>query len=258
MLGSKIKTTRISKNLSLVQLSQLTAIKEIYLEALENENYKQLPDHVYIIGYLNIISDTLSIPSQILHSLYENDQLLQDSVRNIGYSVKISRHAPRNYFLWYLLGGGVLFLTLLVATFSAIRSTGFLFLEPIKITNEVVPVIENPMTNPEFTFHRIDSSIQSELFNNTSQVSKNLGKKLKQFHIIATKETWVLIKDEETGDGIFNGIIPANKTGMYFTIQSTARVYISNALAIKLFIDGQEFRYSKHISPNNTAKFTVQ
>lgn len=50
--GSCLAELRIRHNYTIKQLSEETKIRELYLEALEAEDYKILPQLVYVLGYI--------------------------------------------------------------------------------------------------------------------------------------------------------------------------------------------------------------
>lgn len=60
--GAFIRKVREAKHMTLEDLSDYTRISRIYLNAIEEENYKKLPAAVYVRGFLQQIAKRLKIP----------------------------------------------------------------------------------------------------------------------------------------------------------------------------------------------------
>ena len=67
-IGGVLKKTRLQYGLSLEQVHAATRIKQIYLEALEDEDFERLPGSVYVTGFVRSYADYLGLDS---------DQMLQ-------------------------------------------------------------------------------------------------------------------------------------------------------------------------------------
>lgn len=70
--GSLLKHEREKKGLSLDQLSQITRLRKHYLEALEDENWDNVPSPVYVKGFIRSYAQGLGIDSKEAISLYEH------------------------------------------------------------------------------------------------------------------------------------------------------------------------------------------
>lgn len=74
-LGDILRGRRKKYKLSLRQIEKITKIKKSYLEALEANNWNDLPSEVYIAGFLNTYSKTLKLDSKrILKHFKEEHQ----------------------------------------------------------------------------------------------------------------------------------------------------------------------------------------
>ena len=69
-LGSKLKTAREAKGLSLNIIYQETKIAARYLEALEQEDFNAFPGESYILGFLKNYGEYLDLDVNELLSLY--------------------------------------------------------------------------------------------------------------------------------------------------------------------------------------------
>ncbi len=62
--GAFFRRAREANNLSLSDLAKITRIKAGYLEALEQENYKELPGVAYILAYIRSLADCYGMDAE--------------------------------------------------------------------------------------------------------------------------------------------------------------------------------------------------
>jgi len=70
-LGELLRKTRQEKRLSLEQAEEATKIRIAYLEALEQEQFDQLPGRIYVRGFLKNYAQFLGLDVQQALSLYQ-------------------------------------------------------------------------------------------------------------------------------------------------------------------------------------------
>jgi len=79
-VGSLLKREREKKDLSLDQLSQITRLRKHYLEALEDENWDNMPSPVYVKGFIRSYAQGLGIDAKEAISLYEHIASAEEEV----------------------------------------------------------------------------------------------------------------------------------------------------------------------------------
>jgi len=79
-LGSKLKSTREEKGLTLEFISQETNISSRYLEALENEEFNKFPGEPYLLGFLKNYGTYLELNVNELLSLYRSFKIQEQPV----------------------------------------------------------------------------------------------------------------------------------------------------------------------------------
>ena len=62
--GIFLRRAREANGISLDELSRITRIKKGYLEAVEQENYKELPAVVYALAYINTLADFYGVDAE--------------------------------------------------------------------------------------------------------------------------------------------------------------------------------------------------
>lgn len=70
-LGKMLNQARLDKNLSVLDLSLVTKIHKTLIHALENDEIENLPNRIYVLGFLKSISEVLSCDLEKAVYLYE-------------------------------------------------------------------------------------------------------------------------------------------------------------------------------------------
>ena len=60
-VGAALRDARVARNLSLAEVSALLRIREAHLEAIELEDFEQLPGNVYAIGFIRTYAQYLEL-----------------------------------------------------------------------------------------------------------------------------------------------------------------------------------------------------
>ena len=60
-VGAALRDARVARNLSLAEVSALLRIREAHLEAIELEDFEQLPGNVYTIGFIRTYAQYLEL-----------------------------------------------------------------------------------------------------------------------------------------------------------------------------------------------------
>jgi len=69
-IGERLRNAREAKGLSLRAVADLTRIRAVYLQALEDEQFGQLPGAVYARGFLRTYADALGLDADRLMDAY--------------------------------------------------------------------------------------------------------------------------------------------------------------------------------------------
>lgn len=88
-LGQKLKDARIQRRLSLEEVATATKIKLQFLEAIEKEEYGELPSFAYVQGFVKNYADYLGLPKEQTAALFKRDydekkaiKVLPDRINN--------------------------------------------------------------------------------------------------------------------------------------------------------------------------------
>lgn len=142
-------------------------ISEEFLEALENGDYKKIPEIVYVLGFARNYAMELGLdPDEIVNKVKaelgiepENDtpvtiEDLAERDKIAGYRAKmqeilrVSIDYIRNHWLWFAIGAGVLVLAMLVVIIfggSGNSETDAPVAEPAPVVQ--APAVEEPVYN---------------------------------------------------------------------------------------------------------------
>jgi len=72
-IGYLLKTTRINRNEDLSEVSNNLRIRQVYLEALEENQFKNLPGDIYVIGFIRSYSTYLGLKSEEIIERYRTE-----------------------------------------------------------------------------------------------------------------------------------------------------------------------------------------
>lgn len=70
-LGKMLNQARLDKNISIQDLSMITKIHKTLIHSLENDEIENLPNRIYVLGFLKAISEVLNCDLQKTIYLYE-------------------------------------------------------------------------------------------------------------------------------------------------------------------------------------------
>ena len=71
-LGELLREARVEKNISLTDVEKATKIRAAYIEAIEQENFQQLPGRIYVIGFIKSYAKFLSLNDSEIVELYKS------------------------------------------------------------------------------------------------------------------------------------------------------------------------------------------
>lgn len=114
-LSKIIREAREAKSLGIQELSQLTKVSVKYLVAIEDACREELPEEVYLTGFLNIIAKKLDIDKELIREYKDSEAGFV--LQNIVNDTPNSRAAKEPLFKIYHL---YIFAFLLLAVFAAL------------------------------------------------------------------------------------------------------------------------------------------
>ena len=112
-VGIALRDARVARNLSLAEVSALLRIREAHLEAIELEDFDQLPGNVYAIGFIRTYAQYLELNESDLIMRFkaasvESDMVFEEEeTEQISGALKISLlvvGALVVYVLWLVAG----------------------------------------------------------------------------------------------------------------------------------------------------------
>lgn len=143
-VGQIIKSARQKRNLSTDQLSSLTKIDAKYIEALELDNYSDLPSETFAKGFIRNLSLRLDLNPHELIAIFRRDFRQPDRVGLKAVHRKTFSGIPSQILPFIV--GGIVFVIYLVFQFRAILtppkleilrpSSGAVLVSPIEIEGD--------------------------------------------------------------------------------------------------------------------------
>ena len=79
-IGEKFKKRREEKGLFVEQIARDTNISKKYIDAIENEDFSEMPGEAYLIGFLRSYAEYLDIDPEEVISIYKNTKIQEQPI----------------------------------------------------------------------------------------------------------------------------------------------------------------------------------
>ncbi|MBQ9731637.1 MAG: helix-turn-helix domain-containing protein [Alphaproteobacteria bacterium] len=255
-VGSLLKEMRLQKGLRIPDVSKKLCIRKIYLEAIEDSNYEEIPPLPYGIGFIRSYAEYLGLNSSNIVELYKEETNTKSD--NGMYVLEAQDEATlpgRKYLLISLLAVVAIYAgwhfynrnlseETLSETVAQVEETGSdvdmqkepLIVEDYTVTSENTEV--QTSATDEVVAGNSQVVITEESFEETSE-SKEISDPQQEGVVIKVKEeTWVEVKDKnklylsKVLPAGTEYIIPEGGKGMVLSVGkvSGAEVYINGKL----------------------------
>ena len=76
-IGQILRDARLNQSKDIQEVSQTLKIRQIYLEAIENNEFAQLPGKIYIIGFIKTYAEYLQLDGEEIIRTYKSDDLVK-------------------------------------------------------------------------------------------------------------------------------------------------------------------------------------
>ena len=252
MLKNARTTGRRKREISTI--AKLLCIREEFLSALEEGNYRVIPEDVYILGFARSYAVELGLePEEILTKLkkelgitkVEDEEEEQETVDE-KQPIKINKETLLNWFktfvsymkkhrIWFISGASVLFVLItLICIFGGHKNT-----ETQLDANETVVenvAINNAVKEPDFRYP-------------VHERFETKNRKESRVVLQAEKESWVKIEDAR-GSSVFSRVLIPGDV-YYVPLSDKYKATFGNVGAMDVWVDGQLI---KKLGPANTKK----
>jgi cytoskeletal protein RodZ len=182
-IGSLLKDARVKKRFSLARLESETKIKKDFIKALEEENWKELPDYPVVIGFVKNITAYLGVGERSAVALLRRDYPPQKL--SINPKPDVSKQFIWSPRLTFLVGVGIV--VALILGYLGFQYAGFISPPPLSVEqpqeNQTVSspnLVVSGKTNPEATVKANNQPIlvnqdgsfsaEVEVFKGTSEI----------------------------------------------------------------------------------------
>lgn len=76
-VGEILKNKRLKLNLTLEEIEAATKIKKIFLESLENNDFKKISSEVVCRGFIKNYAEFLDLPAEPILAIFKRDYIFQ-------------------------------------------------------------------------------------------------------------------------------------------------------------------------------------
>ena len=257
--GEMLKNARTTgrRKREIATSSKLLCIREEFLTALEEGNYRVIPEDVYILGFARSYAVELGLnPDEVILQLKKELGLIKENkenkeeevevkpvvqkqtvkidVESVKKWVKSAWEYVKKHWVWFASGFGALILVIVLAVvlFGGNKDTETV--APVEVVENVAEKEE--VKEPDFRFP-VHEKFET--------------KNIKEARVVlqAEKESWVKIEDAR-GSSVFSRVLVPGDV-YYMPNGDKFKATFGNVGAIDVWVDGQLI---KKLGPANTKK----
>jgi transcriptional regulator with XRE-family HTH domain len=228
-LGQLLREAREKKGLSIAEVEQETRIRQAQIEALEEENYKELPSEIYCKGLLRNYALYLGLDLKEVMTLYGGDKESVGPTTPVAQGFEPPKGMAVSSWLFIDLFLGVLIVAAIIVV--AILAYDRRMISPlVSPPTTATPTRHSSLASPVLVFTPTDTpsptSTPTEIPSGRLQVD---------VEIIA--RTWLEVTVD--GEPAFRGLIEAGTNWSWFGENSIA-MHVGNAGGVLVTLNGQE------------------
>ena len=132
-IGDLLRASRNRRNEELRQVSDELRIRQVYLEAIENNKFEELPGAIYAIGFIRTYAEHLGLDGEEVVRRYKSEAISPESKQDLTFPSLVPEHG--------IPGGAIVMLGLVLAAIGY-GSWYYVSTKNIFVTEQVPPVPE--------------------------------------------------------------------------------------------------------------------
>lgn len=256
LLGVYLKNVRESKKITLDEIAKETKIQKRYLEAIEAEQYDEIPGETYLRGFLRNYASAIGLNPEIIIEKYDAKKKIDDEeeLRDEIDEVK-TQNGGKSLFrnltiafaalvVFYIIVTGIGFLynkiNVNIIKPVAVEKTTASSLgekkESVPVENLVAETLQSNATTAQSAVPHSEMQTDVNTVEKTSQQAIVTGEK--EIVLTAVGTSWVKIMNGERT--YFEGTI---NEGIVKTLKTKERIYIvvGDAINIQLRFNGEDY-----------------
>ena len=278
-IGEILRQARESASYSIAYVAAQTHLKEDVIVALESDQFDQLPNDVFVKGYIRSYAKLLEIDSKELLAVYPSDRDVQTEtvVPQIKKAKKLSSSGVDPIVIWSSVT--------VVVILSGLLMTWWVYQEdsdPVELASVVERFDDANLSSVDETQEQQESEAKHDVVlgdidpkhisdeqNATLEAEVDdqeipavieapfSGGELDKVRITVkyTQESWTEIFDARKRR-LLHGLIKPGATRV-ISGQAPFNVFLGNSPGVQLEINGKPFDHSVYMRRNNTARFLI-
>lgn len=217
-IGRFLKARREEQGFTIAQVSDVLCVRKSLIEAMEQGNWKMLPHHVYVKGYIKEYANLLNVFTEIAGDLVEEEKTVTPEIPVQQMAETARKRIPRKTFVYSVI---------------AVVLLGYLFVSRTQREQIYTPPVE--------ATSRISSS---GAYSTGPAENKPPGSNIpdmKMLMISCQERTWisVIIDNTEKKEFMLNP-----QEVIILSAKERFDLLIGNAGGIKMFLNGKDVQFS--------------
>ena len=239
--GEMLRNARTTgrRKREIATIAKLLCIREEFLTALEEGNYRVIPEDVYILGFARSYAVELGLnPDEVIAKLkrelgivpeeteFEPEVIVEKPKRQIKINKEIltkwfktAVQYVKKHWIWFASGAGVIVLVIVLALVFGGKKT-----EVVEATDVPVETVATVIVEPDFRYP-------------VREKFEVKNRKESRVVLQAEKESWVRI-DDAKGNSVFSRVLLPGDV-YYMPAGDNFKATFGNVGGIDVWVDGQ-------------------
>lgn len=239
--GEFLRRERELRHIELNEIAKITRIKKSYLQAIETDNYEELPDVAFVKGFIRAYCNYIGLEPEQAANQFQ--QFYDRSFKQSGQPVKKKSPARvRSNSLYIGISGGI---ALAVALILLISYSGNHKPERRPGTgNNIEQQIGFTTTTPSQPFTQYSTAITQTAAAGITSAGSSLTQVAKAHTVLlkATEDTWVRLEQNNAENNAQEALLKAGQHVLWkFT--GSAMLTVGNAAGIEILFDNKQIEH---------------
>ncbi len=216
-LGEYLKNKREEKGLTIQQVANETKIQKMYLRAIEEQNFEELPEATYVKGFLKSYAKTIGVDPQEVLDVYV--EMINEKKKDLYEEIEETENESNVKKII------IIAVLILIVFFVAVKVVGFFFADT-----------DSEKTKSEKIERNIEEKTKLVKTENGTVVE---AIEFKELEIIALNKTWIEIKDEKNSNNNFRGYLLPDQNKVIKT-KNNLKINMQDGYNIKIMFNGKD------------------
>ncbi len=241
--GEFLRRERELRHIELNEIAKITRIKKSYLQAIETDNYEELPDIAFVKGFIRAYCNYIGLePEQTVNHFQQfYDQSFKQSGQPVRKKVYGRLHSNN---LYIATSAGIAVALGLI--FLIFYSGGHKVKKQSRISSSNVQQLSFTTTAPSQPFTQYTTVITQTAAAKVTSTGSLFTQAAKVHTVLlkATEDTWVRLEQNSTENNAQEALLKAGQQ-VFWKFTGSAMLIVGNAEGIEIIFDNKQIQHHR-------------